>query len=77
MAFYKKSININKQKISAQPKRIEPAQQEYNKKKEQKAKMENGGKKEENMKPKNVEEASEAGGLSRQAASRLAPSAFT
>lgn len=47
MAFYKKSININKQKISAQPKK-ELTQLSKNTtttttKKEQKAKMENDG----------------------------------
>lgn len=52
MAFYKKSININKQKISAQPKK-ELTQLSKNttttRKKEQKAKMENDGGKEKKI----------------------------
>lgn len=53
MAFYKKSININKQKISAQPKK-ELTQLSKNTtttttKKEQKAKMENDGGKEKKI----------------------------
>lgn len=51
MAFYKKSININKQKISAQPKKelTQLSKNTTTTKKEQKAKMENDGGKEKKI----------------------------